>query len=156
MRSGRVIKGAALFALPFLFVTSAYACSMAPGYKVPTNLELAAAADTIVVATIEGERKAESVWDGTILFLKREPDGSLSPYRSSFSRDAEDVPSDDALWVKTVREYARISQQPAGARKAALKNRIGELSAMTDDPDAAAIAQDMEIELKGKRLPPFD
>jgi hypothetical protein len=232
---------AALIALPFLLITetAVQACSMAPGYKVPTNLELTALADTIVVATVEDERKAGDSWNGVVLvrptflikgatlpgmielsraylgpdeqlpatndvsvlrawrdshggwparksdprelrrvnpdaltggcvryifskgmklvlFPRRDTDGTLKPYRSSFSRDAEDVPSDDALWVKAVREYVVIADHPAKERKAALKARIAELSQQPNDPDAMAIAKDMKVELAGKRLPPFD
>ncbi|HWK37040.1 hypothetical protein [Sphingomonas sp.] len=200
--------------------TSAVACSMMPGYKVPTNLELAVAADTIVVATVEDSRPGDSDWSGSViarptllikgpalpdsveirraglddamrrkatvsaprelrapnpdammggcvryfftrgmklvLFLKRDPTGALEPYRSAFSRDAEDVSSDDALWVKAVREYAAISVVPKEDRKRRLRQRIEELRVRTGDIDAIAIASDMNIELSGKRRPPYD
>ena len=212
----------AVFISWLLCGSAAYACSMAPGYKVPTNLELAAAADTIVVSVIEGERKAKDKWDGSlitrpilllkgaslpalvevpgaviaddpralrmvvasaprelrepnpgaliggcvryifvkrmkiVLFLKHDETGKLIPYRSSFSRDAEDVVDDNALWVKAVREYAAISASPKTDWKRLLKDRIAALRANASDADAIALANDMEIELKGKRLSPFD
>jgi len=197
----------------------ARACSVVSGYKVPTNLDLAVAADTIVLATVTGMRKGEGVWSSAVivrpslllkgdtlpesvelpgavlasdqwsarpsasrelrranpdtqvggcvryvfardmqlvLFLKRGEDGKLVPYRKPFSRDAEDVTGPNALWVRAVREYAAVSALPEAARKARLHARIAELRAMRDDPDAAAIADDLQIELSGNRLPPYD
>ena len=198
---------------------SAHACSMVPGYKVPTSLELAAAAETIVVAKVVGERQGEKSYNGTVLlrpvallkgsalppsvditgaslsrdprmviasnarelrranpgaliggcvrytflpdatlllFLKRDEAGNLVPYRSSFSRDAEDVVNEDSLWSKVVREYAAISTLPRKEWKAELKRRIALWEAKVGDPDATAIATDLKIELSGKRLPPYD
>ena len=197
----------------------AAACSMIRGYEVPTNLDLAVAGDTIVLATVEGERKGEDSWSGVVfarptlllkgdalparvelegvgletrkykarrsdprelrrpnpdaliggcvryifakgmqlvLFLKRGEDGKLVPYRSAFSRDAEDVAGPNALWVRAVREYAAISALPEAERKARLAARIAELRAAKDDSDASAIADDLQIELSGARLPPYD
>jgi len=209
----------ALAAMAAANAVPAIACSMAPGYRVPTNLELAAVAEVIVVAAVESERPGKGSWDGAViarpttlikgdalpetveimgamlddgsrmrarysdprelrapnpdammggcvryifargmklvLFLKRDERGVLRPYRSSFSRDAEDVPADDALWVKAVREYAMISEAATRERKTKLKQRISELRAL-GDADSAAIAEDMMVELKGKRLPPYD
>jgi hypothetical protein len=197
----------------------AAACSVMRGYKVPTNLDLAIAGETIVLATVEGERKGKESWSGAVLakptllikgnalpdmvelegvrlesngqraqhsdprelrrpnpdtqiggcvrytfargmqlvlFLKRGEDGKLTPYRSAFSRDAEDVVGPHALWVRAVREYAAISALPESGRKARLEARIAELRATQDDPDAAAIADDLQIELSGERLQPYD
>lgn len=201
--------------------TIAHACSMAPGYEVPTNLELAAQADTIVLATITGERPGKEPWEGAVLteptlllkgsvlpksvelsgaylatgadmdrlvapspprelrepnpgamiggcvryvfaprtqlvlFLKRDEGGRLTPFRSSFSRDAEDVSGPNALWVKAVREYAAVSAAPPREWRSRLRDRIAALRAAGDD-DGLAIAADMEVELAGKRLPAFD
>lgn len=195
------------------------ACSMRPGYKVPSNLDLAVAGETIVIATVEGERGGDDSRLGTVitrptvllkgkilpdrieldraglgndrwkaqrsdprelrepnpdalsggcvrytfdkgmqlvLFLKRGEDGKLAPYRSAFSRDAEDVTGPDALWVRAVREYSAISMLPKPRRKARLKARIAELRAMPGDPGAAAIADDLQIELSGKQLGSYD
>lgn len=199
----------------------AAACSMMAGYKVPTNLELAAQADTIVIASVETVRAGEDKWRGTIvakpstllkgavlpetvelagaaivdsetagmvvasaarelrapnpgaliggcvryvfakgmklvLFLERDKAGQLVPYRSSFSRDAEDVADENALWVKAVREYAAISLAPRRQWKALLRERIVSLRALTANPDAHAIADDMAVELSGKRRPSYD
>jgi hypothetical protein len=196
----------------------AQACSMVSGYKVPTNLELAAAADTIVIARVVGERKSEKKYDGVVLlepiallkgavlpksveieraylstdprmviasnprelrhpnpgaliggcvrytflpnarlllFLHRDEKGKLVPYRSAFSRDAEDVPDDMSLWESAVREYATISLLPKRDRKAALLRRASQLEALGGD-DALAIAHDLRVEAAGKRLPPYD
>ena len=46
---------------------AAQACSMAPGYKVPTTLELAAPSDTIVIATITEARQAEDFSDNVVI-----------------------------------------------------------------------------------------
>ena len=91
-----------------------------------------------------------------VLFMHRDKDGNLVPFRSAFSRDAEDVQNLDALWVKAVREYAAISLLPKAARRKALDARMRELRAQSGDADAQAIADDLAIERKGKRQPPFD
>lgn len=201
--------------------STAHACSMAPGYKVPTNLELAAEAHTIVLATITGERRAKEIWDGVVLlkptlllkgatlpasvelhgallatdeqtrqmvvasdprelrapnpgamiggcvryifapgmqlvlFLKPDATGSLVPFRSAFSRDAEDVSGPDAPWVKAVREYAAASVLPRGEWKRRLSQRAAELRA-SSDADAQAIAADLDVERTGKRRPAYD
>jgi hypothetical protein len=192
---------------------------MAPGYRVPTNVELAAAAETIVVAVVEGERPGLRPYDGAVvarpvltikgvnasspiiiegaaleetagrratrsdprelheanpdalmggcvryifakgmrlvLFLKRNDEGALVPYRSSFSRDAEDVPADDSLWVRAVREYAAIGALSRAERKERLTARMAELTAL-GDADSLALAKDMQRERSGKRLSPYD
>lgn len=201
--------------------TRAHACSMAAGYKVPTNLELATRAEVIVVATITSERRAADVWDGVVvttptelikgsalpptvelpsaylamdsgerrfvtasaprelrqpnpgaltggcvryvfapgmrlvLFLARGRDGQLTPIRIAFSRDAEDVTGPGALWVKAVREYAAIGTGSRSEVAARLKARAAVLRA-AGDADSVAIAADMDIERRGKRLAPYD
>lgn len=192
---------------------------MASGYKVPTNLELAVRADTIVIATVDGERAGKDVFDSVVfatpttllkgeelpprialkgtsygsthgfrphrsdrrqlrepnpdaliggcvryfvdpgmhlvLFLTRDEKGELTPYRSSFSRDAEDVDGPDGLWVKAVREYAAISTAPKREWRPRLLARAAALRAL-GDADSLAIAADMDVERKGRRLPPTD
>src|SRR5690348_302030 len=44
-----------LLASTLFAATSAFACSPAPGYRVPTNLELAANADAIVIGRVVGD-----------------------------------------------------------------------------------------------------
>jgi hypothetical protein len=46
---------------------SAIACSVVQGYRVPTSLELAKRADTIVVGTVIGERKVGNGLAGAVL-----------------------------------------------------------------------------------------
>jgi hypothetical protein len=214
-RAGLALAALLLASVP---VRPAAACSMAAGYKVPTNLDLATTADTIVIARVDGERKGAEVYDGVVLatpetllkgsalpprielpgaylitdpdmvvrsaprelrrpnpgalvggcvrytflpdtrlllFLKRDESGTLVPYRSSFSRDAEDVAGPDALWAKAVREYVAIAALPEGERPKAMRSRIATLNA-TGDVDDAALAADLVIELSGRRLPPVD
>lgn len=200
-----------LFGVALLAAGPAAACSMIPGYKVPTNLELTAQADTIVIAVVEKQRPSKDRWSAAVvarpmtllkgaalpnvielggviaddprtrdleasaprelraphpgalsggcvrhifakgmklvLFLKSDESGRLVPYRSAFSRDAEDVTDENALWVKAVREYVPISLAPRGKRKALLRERIVSLRAMAADPDAQVIADDLAIEL---------
>jgi hypothetical protein len=217
------MRGIAVLLVAGLFGAGpATACSMAPGYKVPTNLELVAAGETIVIAVIESDQKSADAQLGSliarpmtllkgsvlpeavviedailaedartahmvvaseprelraanpgaligacvryiftkgmkvVLFLKRDQAGGLVPYRSAFSRDAEDVADENALWVKAIREYVPISLAPPAARKALLCARMTALRAEASDPDAQAIADDMAVEIRRKRLPPFD
>ena len=202
-----------------LICSNASACSMAGGYKVPTNLELAAKAQTIVIAEVDRANAGSDTWTGVVvalpkfllkgsrlppsveikgatldeafgrpatisaprelrhpnpdaliggcvryffskgmklvLFLVPDETGVLRPYRSSFSRDSEDVTGDGALWVKTVREYAAISVAPKKEWKNLLRQRIVALR-LAGDADSIAIAADMAVEVRGKRLPPFD
>jgi hypothetical protein len=221
MTSVRRIVVAALGLSAVSIANPSSACSMAPGYKVPTNLELAATADTIVISVVESAQAGEG-WSGVlftkpitlikgtalpavvevsgatiannprmsrmvvasaprelrapnpgamiggcvryifskgmklVLFLKRDESGKLVPIRSSFSRDAEDVVNENALWVKAVREYAAISLAPKREWKNELRKRIATLRASVGDDDAQAISDDMSIELSGKRRPSYD
>ncbi|KQN40758.1 hypothetical protein ASG37_02985 [Sphingomonas sp. Leaf407] len=215
MRAGITMAALLLAAVP---VRPAAACSMMRGYKVPTNLELAATADTIVIAQVDSERKGKDAFGGVVLatplallkgsalpprieidgahlsdspdmvfrndprelrrpnpgaliggcvryifptdarlllFLKRDDAGKLVPYRSSFSRDAEDVTGPDALWAKAVREYVAIAALPKPKQRKAMEARVATLNA-TGDVDDAAIAADLKVELSHRRLPPFD
>ncbi|PHR16936.1 MAG: hypothetical protein COA41_14310 [Sphingopyxis sp.] len=211
---------AALLATVTVAASPGHACSVVPSYKVPTNLELAEAADVIVIAEVTGERAGADEYDNRVvarptvllkgatlppavelagawlekgaqmqatvsspqelrapnpdaliggcvryvfapgmklvLFLERDDSGALVPFRSAFSRDAEDVAGEDALWVKAVKEYAAISLLPAEQRKAQLRKRIVALQTETDDPDSLAIAADMQVELEGRRRPAYD
>ncbi len=90
-----------------------------------------------------------------LLFLKRDETGRLVPYRASFSRDAEDVTGPDALWAKAVREYVAIAAVPKGGQRTAMRARIAALRAR-GTADDTAIADDMDIELSNRRLPPAD
>lgn len=204
-------------ALALLLVEApAGACSMAPGYRVPTSLELAERADTILLGTVESEIPAPErglgqvvmrptlllkgsalpavvkipgyisnggaravasdpldlknpnpgaltggctryVFDRNmilLLFLERR-DGALilAPY--SFARSAEDVPSADSLWVRAVRFYVEVAALPAAQRKRALVDRRDSLRASAD-PESMLLAEDIDRQIKRKRIPPYD
>jgi hypothetical protein len=203
-----IARGVALVAAVTWGATAADACSVARDYRPPTGLELAARADTILLATVHGETPGEDDsravlatpgpvlkgrappgpivlpgamlddprWPSTrsdprelrrpnpdtqtggcvrytfakgmqlLLFLARDDRGNLRPVRHPFSRDAEDVTRDDALWVKAMREYAAISGLPPARRRSALARRARELDRQ-DDADARAIAADLRREL---------
>lgn len=217
---GRWMTAAALALAAGAWTPPAAACSVVPGYKVPTALELAVQADTIVLGTVESEvSRADHPFEndiqvrpthlikgaalpGTVslsgylsdggadrparsdprelhapnpdalsggcnryvfqkgmsllLFLVRDEQGALVPTLPPFARAAEDVVSPDALWVKAVRLYAEVAHLPKRARRAALIARRDALRAAAGDPDAAAIAADIDRQLERKRIPPFD
>jgi hypothetical protein len=90
-----------------------------------------------------------------VLFLRRDGRGELRPELPPFARAAEDVPSADAPWVKAVRLYAEVAALPAKRRRAALVARREALRS-SGDADAALVAADIDRQLRGKRLPPFD
>jgi len=206
-----------LLALAILLPSApAAACSMAPGYRVPTSLELAERADTILLGTVESALPgpehdlgqvivrptlllkgsalpAEVKFRGYIsnewaraipsdsrdlknpnpgaltggcvryvfdrsmlllLFLERR-DGVLvlAPY--SFARSAEDVPSADSLWVRAVRFYAEVAALPVAERRRALVARRDQLRAASD-PESKLLAEDIDRQIKRKRIPPYD
>jgi hypothetical protein len=204
--------------LTFLPSTS-FACSIAGDYSVPTNLELVAEAETIILARVSSSKSGEYPWETSVfvtpevllkgnalppkveihgahlgdkswsptkskprelrkvnpdaltggcvrrlfskdmrlvLFLSRDEEGNLVPYRSPFSRDSEYVVDENALWVKAVKEYVKISAFPKLEWKQRMRSRISELREKTNDPDALAIAKDMDIEIQGKKLKPYD
>jgi hypothetical protein len=91
-----------------------------------------------------------------VLFLERDQNGQLQMAGYPFARSAEDVPSPDAPWVKAVRLYVEIAALPEGQRRAALTARRDALRARTDDPDAALLAEDIDRQLHGRRIPPYD
>lgn len=65
MRYCHIAVSAAIAALGF--ATPARACSVVNDYRVPTNLELAEKAPTIVLGRVVGEVEGESSWDGKLL-----------------------------------------------------------------------------------------
>lgn len=195
-----------------LTAVPAAACSVMPGYTVPTAYEMALKSDAIIIAEVNGELSSNEVWGRfatvkpiaplkgkvphgnltidfsmlatpdyratpsdprelrapnpgipagscwryvfdkgmkLVLFLVRDKQGALAVFRSPFARDAEDVADDHALWVKAVREFAKISLLPEARRKRAMRARIAKLNA-AGDPDSRAIAADMVTELKGR------
>ena len=192
------------------------ACSMISSYRVPTNLELAERADTIILGIIEREIPGQQDWDsqlvvrptillkGTalpeeirigghlsdqflravasdprdlynpnanalagacvrslfdrgmlvLLFIERRA-GVLELANYSFARTAEDIPSPDALWVKAVRIYVEIVALPQKQRKAALIARRDLLRA-SSHPDDKLLADDLDRQIRKKRIPPYD
>jgi hypothetical protein len=91
-----------------------------------------------------------------LLFLQRGDDGQLGLATYPFARSAEDVPSADALWVRAVRLYVEIAALPQAERRAALSARRDALRAQAGDPDAALLAEDIDRQLRPRRIPPFD
>jgi hypothetical protein len=91
-----------------------------------------------------------------LLFLVRNEEGGfrLAPY--PFARTAEDVPSPDAPWARAVRLYVEISALPESARRGALEARRDALRAARGDRDAALLADDIDRQLSGRRIPPYD
>lgn len=64
MRTGIVVAAMLLATVPVL---PAAACSPARGYRVPTSLELAAAADSIVIVAVVGEKAGKDPYDRSVL-----------------------------------------------------------------------------------------
>ncbi|HET9637630.1 MAG TPA: hypothetical protein VFP12_00310 [Allosphingosinicella sp.] len=90
-----------------------------------------------------------------VVFLQRDGKGLLRPSLPPFARAAEDVPGPDSLWVKAVRQYVDIVALPADRRPSALIARRDALRA-AGGPDDIALADDIDRNLKKKRLPNFD
>ena len=207
----------ALLTLAFSAAPAA-ACSVVPGYRVPTNLELADRADTILIGTVEGFSQGTNPWERQarirptlllkgaalpaqisiegypaealrrptrsnprelhepnpdaliggctrylfepgmklVLFFERGKDGQLRFASYPFARVSEDVPSDEAPWIKAVRIYVEVAALPRSQRKAAMRARRDALRAATGDPDAALVADDIDRELGSKRTRPYD
>lgn len=91
-----------------------------------------------------------------LLFLERGDDGRLRLVGAPFARSAEDVPSADAPWAKAVRLYVEIAALPQAERRAALIARRDWLRARRDDPDAALLAEDIDRQLRRRRIPAAD
>lgn len=85
-----------------------------------------------------------------LLFFERKA-GKLVFAGYPFARVSEDVPSDDARWVKAVRTYVGIAALPESERKSALIAKRDALRAQPGDADAAAIADDIDRELATER-----
>ncbi|MBO9696418.1 MAG: hypothetical protein J7499_09475 [Sphingopyxis sp.] len=87
-----------------------------------------------------------------LFFLDRE-DGQWREAGGPFSRSAEDVLTDDAPWLQTVRFYIEVAKLPEADRAAALAARRDELGALGDDPVAQLIAADIDRQLGGPNAP---
>lgn len=198
------------------------ACSLASGYRVPTNLELVDRADAIVLARVEDggpwvmpnytpdpsdpplikarlvpvavlKGKAlpgEIRFDDAILanakikatasdprnlvdanpdaffggcnryffdkgmmlvvFLRREGNQMVAD-GAPFARTLEDVPSADALWVKTVKVYVKIAAFPRQARRKEMTHQRDMLASEIEDADSRLLALELTRALGEKR-----
>ncbi|QCB53661.1 hypothetical protein E5675_03885 [Sphingopyxis sp. PAMC25046] len=208
MRSLLSLAALALVAAPL----SAYACSIAPGYRVPTNMELVEDADLILLGTVTagdsddtGQQmiaiKPVEALKGAmpsapialpamiatdraaqlsnpyelkqahpqslagacvryifprgsrVLFFLDRQDSEWQVSGGPFSPWAEDVLTDDAPWLQTVRFYIAVAKLPEAERAAALAARREELAAIDDDPVAQLIAADIGRQLEGPNAP---
>lgn len=210
MRSLPLLAAVALLAAPL----PALACSVAPGYRVPTNMELVESAGLILLATVNpGDFEPDSTPEqmiavepvaalkGTmpnapialpatiaadaeiqlsnpyelkdahpqslagacvryvfprgsrVLFFLDRQDGAWHPAGGPFSRWAEDVLTDDAPWLQTVRFYIEVAKLPEEDRAAAMAARRDELGALGGDPVAQLIAADIDRQLAGPNVP---
>lgn len=82
-----------------------------------------------------------------VLFLAKGRDGKLTLAGYPFARVAEDVPSDDAPWVKAVRTYVEVVRLPPRNRAAALRAKRAALSHRTGDPDARLLIEDIDRQI---------
>lgn len=71
-----------------------------------------------------------------VTFLKRNGKAFV-PFARAFSRALEDVPNEDALWVKAVRMYAAIARKPKSLRRSEMQRKltlaIGQLSSTSNE-----------------------
>ncbi|MEO1167117.1 MAG: hypothetical protein AAFW97_00240 [Pseudomonadota bacterium] len=199
---------------------AAQACSVTDDYRVPTNIELVAQADMILLARVDGgpgveealrlvqenppapyaiiiapllalkgdlpetsitipetyiatpseydlavpsnpynlrEAHADAFSGGcarsaflegrTVVFFLSEVEDGVLPMSYPFSRWAEDVPSQDAPWVRAIRIYADVLELPEAERQASLIATRDQLLALEDDLDAGLIAADIDRQL---------
>lgn len=86
-----------------------------------------------------------------VLFFKRDGE-KLNWLNPAFSRTSEDVSSRDALWVKAVKLYARISQLPLAEQKPALNAELLLLRKNSFlNRENTLLADDVERQLAGVR-----
>lgn len=91
-----------------------------------------------------------------LLFLMRDEAGHLALASYPFARSAEDVPSASAPWVQAVRLYVEIAALPEAERQAALVSRRDALRATSGDADAALLADDLDRQIRRRRIAPYD
>ena len=91
-----------------------------------------------------------------LLFLERDDHGRVQLASYPFARSAEDVPSSEAPWPKAVRLYVEIAALPASERRSALIARRDALRFAAGDPDSALLADDIDRQLRRRRIPPRD
>ncbi len=91
--------------------------------------------------------------DRTVLFFLRQHEGRWVPTGDAFSRWAEDVPANDAPWLRAVGIYRDVAALPEDEREAALIAARDRLQAVENDPDAHLLAMDIERQLEGPNRP---
>jgi hypothetical protein len=194
----------------------ALACTPAPGYAVPTNLELAQTADLVLLGEVAGgssgaalEPQASRIevrpiaalkgltpsgtlqipgmqlahqtaaatsdplafgdahpaaYSGAcirrvfppgarVLFFLERVDGEWAPAGGPFSRWAEDVADESAPWVQLASFYIEAARLPEADRNALLAEQQEALAVHQDQPEAAAMATDIERSLSGPNPP---
>lgn len=77
-----------------------------------------------------------------VAFLRRQGD-HLVPDMSPFSRSLEDIPSEDALWVKAVKTYVRIAAFPKQKRREEMAYRRDMLASEIEDADSRLLALEL-------------
>ena len=82
-----------------------------------------------------------------VAFLKRDGKDFVR-YAPAFSRALEDVPNENALWVKAVRMYAAIAEKPKAARRKEMQRQRDTLRFELDDPDARLLALELDRALR--------
>jgi len=87
-----------------------------------------------------------------LFFLKRE-NGEWAPAGGPLSRWAQDVTGLDAPWVQLASLYAHAAMMPTEEARQLLEQRHEALVSRPDDPQAAAMAADLERSLAGPEVP---
>ena len=82
-----------------------------------------------------------------VAFLKRDG-ANFVPSGPAFSRNLEDVPAPDSLWVKAVKVYVEIASKPKRERRAAMKRERDRLKNQVEDADARLLAQELDRALR--------
>jgi hypothetical protein len=147
---------------------TALACTVPAGYTAPTNWQLANDANTILLGEVVGGgvgspadpaalgdaciRRVFAPNTQALFFLKREH-GQWAPAGGPLSRWAQDVSGLDAPWVELASVYAHASMVPGEDGRQLLEQRHEALVSRPDDPQAAAMAADLERSLAGPPAP---
>jgi hypothetical protein len=82
-----------------------------------------------------------------VAFLKKEGKNFV-PFAPPFSRALEDVPDQNALWVKAVRMYAAIAEKPKASRRNEMQRQRDILRYELDDPDARLLGLELDRALR--------
>lgn len=90
-----------------------------------------------------------------LLFLQKQKDGSYVIIDASFARTLEDVPDENAPWVRAVQFYSTVAREPKAVRKQKLLAEQARLTA-TGNPTDSLIAKDIGRQIKGKRTQNYD